>query len=318
VANLYPLIFEPSLNVRVWGGRELETRLGKHLPTPEPYGESWEIYWKNKIANGAYQGRTLGDLITEFPRAMTGDEHARAEFPLLIKFLDAQDWLSVQVHPDDARALQLEGEPRGKTECWYVIDAKPGAQINYGLAQLTDSEGFRAALAEPGKVKALLQFAEVAPGDFVYVPAGTMHAIGPGLLIYELQQTSDTTYRVYDWDRMGLDGKPRQLHIDKSLAVMNFEVAPEAKVNYDRDEASAILIRNQYFALKKLSGEGAFPLAPMRDAAHLVSVIRGAVTLRGDHDPVHLTVGMSAFIPAALVGETLDLQGEILVAWSTQ
>src|SRR5579859_6578620 len=117
----YPLVFEPSLHIKVWGGRELEWRLGKKLPTHEPYGESWEIFWKNKVANGSKAGRTLGELIAAYPRAMVGTDHADAEYPLLVKFIDAQDWLSVQVHPDDARAAELEGEPRGKTECWYIV-----------------------------------------------------------------------------------------------------------------------------------------------------------------------------------------------------
>src|SRR5262249_52399588 len=149
----------------------------------------------------------------------------------LIKFLDAQQWLSVQVHPDDELAAKLEGEPRGKTECWYVLDAVPGAQIVYGFAESMDAESFRKAIAER-RVKDVLQYVSVAPGDFVFMPAGMVHALGPGLLIYELQQTSDITYRVYDWDRVGLDGKPRELHLEKALACTRFEINPRAKTNY--------------------------------------------------------------------------------------
>jgi len=315
---MIPLLLEPTLYTRVWGGRELETRLGKHLPDAEPYGESWEIYWKNRVLNGPGRGRTLGDLIAADPRAMVGTDKADPEYPLLVKFIDAQDWLSVQVHPDDVQAAKLEGQPRGKTECWYIIDAKPGAQLAYGLSEAVDAPTFRAALSGGGQVKRLLQFVNVAPGDFVFVPAGTLHAIGPGVLIYELQQTSDTTYRVYDWDRPGLDGKPRELHVEKSLAVMSFAARPMAKVNYDRSAASALLAENRYFTLKKLQGEKNLALAAItgRPTATLISVIRGEVTLHGDHQPVRMSLGNSAFIPAALARESLDLHGEVLVAWS--
>src|SRR5690349_3872818 len=138
MAKMYPLLFEPSLHEKVWGGQQLETRLGKVPPSDQPIGESWEIYWKNRVANGEFRGKTLGDLIAEHPQEMIGRNDADPEFPLLIKFIDAQDWLSVQVHPDDKLAAELEGEPRGKTECWYIVDATPGAQIVYGFSEAID------------------------------------------------------------------------------------------------------------------------------------------------------------------------------------
>src|SRR5258708_251701 len=232
--DAYPLLFEPSLHPKVWGGRLLQTKLGKTLPSDQPYGESWEIFWQNRVANGEYRGKTLGELIAAYPIEMVGTKNADPEFPLLIKFIDAQDWLSVQVHPDDKLAAELEGQPRGKTECWYIVDAVPGAQIVYGFAQDIDADGFRKAL-ESGHGKDVLQYVNVAPGDFISVPAGMMHAIGPGILLYELQQTSDTTDRVYDWDRPGLDGKPRELHIDKSLRATRFDVKPTARIAYKED-----------------------------------------------------------------------------------
>ncbi len=148
----YPLLFEPALHTKVWGGRQLETRLHKRLPPGEPIGESWEIYDKNRVSNGPLRGKTLGELIAAYPLEMVGKPDADPEFPLLIKFIDAQEWLSVQVHPDDKLAAELEGEPRGKTECWYVVDAVPGAQIAYGLAEPLDAGSFRKAIAE-GRTK---------------------------------------------------------------------------------------------------------------------------------------------------------------------
>ncbi|MCE7947912.1 MAG: mannose-6-phosphate isomerase [Chloroflexi bacterium CFX4] len=304
----YPLLFEPSLHVKVWGGRQLATRLGKRLPTDEPYGESWEIFWRNHIANGEDSGKALGQLIREFPEAMTGNPNAESEFPLLIKFLDAQDWLSVQVHPDDALARQLEGEPRGKTECWYIVDAAPNAQLIYGFSQPTNAQEFSRAIAE-GRARDYLQFVPVQAGDFIHVPAGMMHAIGPGILLYELQQTSDTTYRVYDWDRMGLDGKPRPLHLEKALQCTRFEVNPPAKVPYTVHEVEggityARLIEGQYFSLRRFSLPPQTRLKITYDGkAHLLTVINGTLDVsaamgKDASRTVVATAGTSVFVPA--------------------
>ncbi len=301
----YPLLFEPSLHVKVWGGRQLARRLGKRLPTDEPYGESWEIFWRNRIANGLQRGKLLGQLIQEQSVALTGRANADAEFPLLIKFIDAQDWLSVQVHPDNQLALALEGEPRGKTECWYIIAAAPDAQIIYGFSQPTDAETFRRAVAE-GRAREYLQFVPVQAGDFIFVPAGTMHAIGAGVLLYELQQTSDTTYRVYDWDRLGLDGKPRPLHLEKALRCTHFDVAPPAKVPYtEREIVTGVhhtaLIKGQYFCLERLRlSSGAQWQVERTGRAHLLTVTQGNLVLQADSDTDRLEVGhgTSIFVPA--------------------
>jgi mannose-6-phosphate isomerase len=311
--QLYPLLFEPALVERVWGGRQLETRLGKKLPAGRPIGESWEIYWKNRIANGEFRGKTLGDLIKEYPEAIVGSKDADPEFPLLIKFIDAQDWLSVQVHPDDKLAAELEGEPRGKTECWYILDAAPNAQIVYGFSQPVDADDFR-KLLESGHGRDVLQFVNVAAGDFIYVPAGTMHAIGPGILLYELQQTSDTTYRVYDWDRMGLDGKPRELHIDKSMRATHFDVKPEAKFPYTLQPALptqdncltvGTIIEGRFFGLEKLryKHKGSDCSIDEVKSVHTLSVISGSVTIKSleeHYQPLTLSVGQSALLPAQL------------------
>jgi mannose-6-phosphate isomerase len=327
--RLYPLLFEPSLHPKVWGGRQLATRLGKVLPGDQPIGESWEIFWKNRISNGPLRGKTLGELIDAYPRKMLSIPNADPEFPLLVKFLDAQDWLSVQVHPDDERAALLEGEARGKTECWYIIDATPGAQIAYGLAEALDAHSFRKAI-EAGRTKDVLQYVTVAPGDFIYVPAGTLHALGPGILLYELQQTSDTTYRVYDWDRPGLDGKPRELHLDKALSCTNFEARPRAKGTPYRVQSDtpginiSQLVRGPYFSLDllKLHREnlGSTTFTIEYDAAHLLTVISGHTTLQDlddRYERITLSAGMSAFVPAKLGPYSIvpENNAEILQAW---
>lgn len=320
--HLYPFCFEVPLEARVWGGRKLETRLGKKLSTDQPVGEAWEIFWKNRVTNGVHAGKTLGELIAAYPKAIAGADDASPEFPLLVKFIDAQDWLSVQVHPDDALALKLEGQPRGKTECWYIIDAAQGAQLAYGLSEPMDAERFREAI-RTGRAGQVLQYVTVAPGDFIYVPAGTQHAIGPGILLYELQQTSDTTYRVYDWDRMGLDGKPRELHLDKALISTRFTVKPTAKVPYEMRHGGpgydvASLIRGPYFGLDKIVLKGACVLDTGGKRAHLLSVVAGQAELHcEDCQPVVLSLGMSVFVPAEFGLFTLvtDHGAEILHAW---
>ncbi|HLY29364.1 MAG TPA: type I phosphomannose isomerase catalytic subunit, partial [Aggregatilineales bacterium] len=336
--KLYPLKFEPALYEKVWGGRQLETRLGKALPPKQPIGESWEIYFKDRIANGDYRGQTLGELIAAHPIEMLDEEKSNGEFPLLIKFIDAQDWLSVQVHPDDALAMELEGQPRGKTECWYIIDAAPGAQLVYGFSEKTDAEDFR-RLIESGHGKDVLQYVHVEPGDFIYVPAGTMHAIGPGIILYELQQTSDTTYRVYDWDRMGLDGKPRELHLEKALRCTHFDVKPRAKVDYksgpfDQYLSVAQLIRAPYFSLERYSFHEATdahdevfvnmtvdPDDPEgRAYPHALSVIGGEFTLVSSEDrfePLKISLGESVFMPSQIGEYRIDAAGgsELLMAY---
>lgn len=320
--QLYPLLFEPALRTKVWGGRQLETRLHKALPPGEPIGESWEIYYKNRVSNGSLKGKTLSELIAAYPMEMVGKPDADPEFPLLIKFIDAQEWLSVQVHPDDRLAAELEGEPRGKTECWYVVDAVPGAQLAYGLAEPLDADSFRKAIAE-GRTKDVIQYVEVAAGDCIYVPAGTLHALGPGILIYELQQTSDTTYRVYDWDRMGLDGKPRELHIEKSLISTHYDVKPQAKVAVDPVN-NPRLVDGPYFALDKYQNRAKYDLKHVVRAslsgntAHALTVIAGKAAIHFSEvlpDAVVLA-GQSAFIPAAIDNCTVMLEDntEVLVA----
>jgi mannose-6-phosphate isomerase len=321
---LYPLIFDPALHARPWGGHQLADRLGKDLPPGPPIGESWEIFWKNRVANGEYEGKTLGDVIKLYPQEMAGKATAGEEFPLLVKYLDAQEWLSVQVHPDDVLAGKLEGEPRGKTECWYVIQAAPGAKIAYGLSEKFDAKSLRAAI-DAGRSKEMMQYVEVQAGDFVFVPAGTMHALGPGVLVYELQQTSDTTYRVYDWDRMGLDGNPRELHLDKALACTHFDVKPAAKVPYQMKTVSegvqvGQLTRSQYFALDKVSFSEPYKLNTNGTAAHLISAITGHVEWRGStYLPQVFPQGVSALIPAGVGEYTLvpDGEAEVLIGWPT-
>jgi mannose-6-phosphate isomerase len=320
----YPMKLAPQLHTRVWGGRLLQTRLAKPLPTSQPYGESWEIFWQNTISNGTLAGQSLGEAISKHPLALTGQARADSEYPLLVKFLDAQDWLSVQVHPDDAWAARLEGQPRGKTECWYVVEAAPQAKIAYGLSQELDSERYRQAV-QAGRTREMLQFVEVAAGDMIFVPAGTQHAIGPGLLIYELQQTSDTTYRVYDWDRVGLDGQPRPLHLESALQVTHYSVNPQAKTRYatrlvNSATLHATLVSSDYFTLEKIMLEDSSYTTHQNDESppFLLTCIAGKCQIEAANDTfITLHKGESAFMPTALGGFTLHGTAEILQAYES-
>jgi len=215
------------LKEKVWGGRRLESLLGKVLPGSGPYGESWEVADcdgdRSLVDGGPWDGLDLHALVAAHPEAVLG--RRGAEFPLLLKTIDASDWLSVQLHPAGAPgevgARDGGPAPRKKTEAWIILDAPPGARIIYGLADGVERERFfDTALSGAGeRIQTLLGWREVRAGDVVFLPPGTIHAIGPGILLLEVQENSDTTYRIYDWDRPGLDGRPRGLHLAEARSV---------------------------------------------------------------------------------------------------
>ncbi|PPA70374.1 mannose-6-phosphate isomerase, class I [Jeotgalibacillus proteolyticus] len=215
--SLYKL--KPLFQERIWGGRKLETEFGYQIPEG-PIGECWGISahanGESVIETGPYAGMKLSALWAEHKEELFGDYDLDA-FPLLVKILDAADDLSVQVHPNDEQAMKLEGEPYGKTECWYVLDADPGAELIIGHTAQSKEEFIQ--LIEDGSWDMLLQKKPVTKGDFVFVESGTIHAIGAGITILEIQQSSDTTYRVYDFDRRDPQGNLRDLHIEKAIEV---------------------------------------------------------------------------------------------------
>src|ERR1051325_8855705 len=216
---LYPLTFHPILKQRVWGGRKLETLYHKKLPSEGPIGESWEISDRpgevSLIANGALAGRDLHWLVEQRGRELFGEAGPiPSRFPLLIKILDAQEKLSLQVHPPSSKAAELGGEP--KTEMWYIAEAAPGAELYVGLKRGVARSDFEEKVGS-GAVAECFHRVRGRAGDAMFLPSGRVHALGAGLVIFEIQQNSDTTYRVFDWNRMGLDGKPRALHVEQAL-----------------------------------------------------------------------------------------------------
>lgn len=231
---IYPLTFTPVFRDYIWGGRNLETRFGRRLP-PGIVAESWEISGHPSsptvVENGPLAGQTLPQITERLGLDLGGYRSqamlARSKFPLLIKLLDANQPLSVQVHPNDEYANRHENGELGKTEMWYILHAEPGAYLIYGLKPGVTPASFRQALEE-GTLETCLHQLPVKAGDAIFIPAGSVHAIMDGIILAEIQQNSDTTYRVYDWNRMGPDGKPRPLHLDKAIEVINFaQVEPK-------------------------------------------------------------------------------------------
>lgn len=231
---IYPIRLEASLHETIWGGRLLERDGWKKLPDDDvQIGESWETEISTIVQNGPYQGQTLKTLVDELGGDLLGTHAMKIfgpRFPLLAKFLDANAKLSVQVHPDDSYAARHENGKLGKTEFWYILAAEPGASIVHGFKTTpSPTEVFQSI--EHLTLEDLIHEETVQAGDVVFVPAGTVHAIGAGIMLYELQEYSDVTYRMYDYGRPGADGKPRQLHIERSLDVTDYRVSPRVKAN---------------------------------------------------------------------------------------
>jgi mannose-6-phosphate isomerase len=304
---LYPLLLSPSLHVKVWGGRRLESELGKHLTEDAPYGEAWELHDSSIVANGALAGKSLRDLIESYGAEVLGEAYDPSEgLPLLIKLLDASDWLSVQVHPNDEQARELEGDPRGKTEAWIILATDPNAQLVIGVKEGSSREAMAKAIVN-GSLEDMLVYAKVKPGDVLYMPANTIHAIGPGILLYEVQQSSDVTYRLYDWNRMGLDGKPREMHIEKGVKVSNVEALPT--VSHPEGE---LMVDGDYFQTKRHVINNDSLHLMTAGTFHAITCIDGVIHLLHPIENLMLIKGQTALIPASLGDYTLSGEGTVL------
>jgi mannose-6-phosphate isomerase len=317
--TLYPLLLNPPLHVKVWGGRRLESIMGKTLPTTEPYGESWEMHDTATVMNGPLAGRALSEVLAQYGHELVGPDHDPAlGLPLLAKILDADDWLSVQLHPNDEQARELEGQPRGKTEAWYVLSGEPGAKIVIGIQPGTTPEQMAAAI-EANTLEDLLVYAEVAPGDVLFVQAGTIHALGSGLLIYEIQQSSDTTYRLYDWGRVGLDGKPREMHIEKGKRVANLNTLPEIIHTAQNPAQFVNVVESPFFVTKLVQLNDAVGTHVDLDTGgtrfHILTCIDGMVSATAGDTRLELAKGRTALIPASVGAYTLDGPARVLCSY---
>lgn len=301
---LYPLRFKPIFRQYIWGGRKLGDVLGKPIGPEGVYAESWEIVDhgadQSVVAAGPLAGTTLGELSRQRGRDLLGLDHPDPSFPLLLKFLDAAQTLSVQVHPNDEQAARLDPPDRGKTEAWVVLEAEPEAVIYAGLQRGAD----RAALAraiEAGRCEECLHRFHPEPGDCVFIPAGTVHALGKGLLVAELQQASDTTYRLFDWNRVGADGKPRELHVEQALEVIDFDrgpVGPQEPEPTNRPHVSR-LVECEKFLLDRWRVASSQTLGG-DDRAHVLAVLEGSLSVEGDPAVTPLKRGDVALLPASV------------------
>lgn len=291
---LYPLKLRPALHTKIWGGRRLNTLMGKPLPGSEPCGESWELHDTATVANGPMRGVHVGDLARTFGAELLGSGNNPEDgFPLLAKLIDASEWLSIQAHPNDEQAQQLEGDPRGKSEAWVVLHAEAGAQLVIGLRRGTSREEMAEAIRQ-NRLEELLVYVEVKAGDALFIPANTIHALGPGLLIYEIQQASDVTYRLYDWGRLGLDGQPRELHIDKGVQVANLDSLPRV-VQPEGD----LLVDCAYFRTWRhvLTGRG-LAIETQGRFQSLTCIAGKCVVEVAAHEAIELSLGETGLIPA--------------------
>jgi len=319
--SLYPLKFKPRFVEKMWGGRKLETVLGKALPPDKPIGESWELYdfppgvvdasdrWVSaQIANGPLAGRTLQSLITEFGEQLHGDvplAGPHGQLPILVKFLDAREDLSVQVHPDQEYASTHPGAHL-KSEAWYVLENDPGARILKGLRPGVTRESFRDAI-NAGTVEQVINAIPAKPGQCFYLPSGTIHALGAGILVAEIQTPSDTTFRLFDFNRVDPStGKHRTLHVEQALACVDFSGKPEPQ--QPRSHVAGFfttvsrLVTSDYFKLEKIRmTEGVEELVPYDEPVVWI-MLQGTAELRVTDvtEPTTLTKGETVLLPARM------------------
>ena len=317
---LYPLKLNAAFKDYLWGGTRLRDEFNKQTDI-DPVAESWELSCHHDgqsiISNGEFSGKTLAQYIETVGKQVIGTKAPKdKDFPILIKFIDAKQSLSVQVHPDDKYALLHEGES-GKTEMWYVMDATPDATLIYGFTHKISHQEFERRI----KDNTLLEVCNQVPikkGDVFFIEAGTLHAIGAGALIAEIQQSSNSTYRVYDYGRVGKDGKLREVHIEKALAVTKLEPPtrkpePIAKLTAFADYDLTILAQCKLFNVSHFDLHGNCSLNAKKDSFHSILALDGQIALTYGSDSFTITKGESVFIPADMGEYILNGTGEFIL-----
>lgn len=314
--TMYPLKFKPIFKDKLWGGQKIQTVLGMDYGALPNCGEAWVIsgYRDNVsiVENGFLQGNDLNDLISVYMGDLVGDAVYEAfgdEFPLLIKFIDAKDWLSIQVHPDDELAAE-RNTGRGKTEMWYILQADDDAQLISGFRKKISPETYQQLLEEK-KLSEVLNYEKVKAGDVFFMPAGRIHATGPGVLLAEIQQSSDTTYRIYDWDRIDAAGMTRELHIEDAMDAINFEVAPHYKTQYAaKKNRTATLVQCPQFTTNLLE----FDEQINKDFEELDSFViymgvEGASNLIWEDGNLEIKAGEAVLVPNIMENIVLQPEG---------
>ena len=309
---MYPLLFQANLHELVWGGHKLRALKGL-APNQQPIGESWEISdvpsSESHVRNGRLTGRSIHSLISEYGAVLLGDhimEHYGAQLPLLVKFIDAAQDLSIQVHPNDELARERHGS-LGKTEMWYVMQADPGASMLVGFSQEISKDDY-ARRVDDGSIVDVLARHEVHAGDVFFIPAGRVHAICGGIMVCEIQQSSDITYRLFDYHRLGLDGKPRQLHTLEARDAIDFRVYPDYRTHYAAPaEGATCVVDCPYFVVNVLTTSTSLrrPLL-QEDSFVTLSCLQGTAIIT-DHEDNSVTLhkGFSCLIPASQADFTI-------------
>ena len=311
--------FKPILKRIRWGGRRLGSILGKPIGHADDYAESWEIadhgQDQSVVLDGPDQGETLHELVRSKNVEMLGIHAGREPFPLLVKFLDAHDRLSVQVHPNDEQAREFKPHENGKTEAWIILEADPQSVIYAGLKPEVTKDNLEANL-KAGTVESCLHCFQVSPGDCVFIPAGTVHAIGEGILLAEIQQSSDLTFRLFDWGRLGSDGRPRKIHIEESLQCIDFDRGPVDPVvphivstsGSDVEE----LVRSDYFVLRRHRTGKQFSIVH-DNRFHILMTLQGNAEMICDNQRKNVRMGSTVLMPADASDVRVVPEGEIIL-----
>jgi len=322
-----PLAFENVYKEKVWGGQMLRTRLGKSIPEDASIGESWELSGyggdQSRVRGGAFDGVSVAEIAAKHHDTLLGPAIEGDALPLLYKFIDASEKLSVQVHPSDEQAREYGWDERGKTECWYVVDADPGARMVVGFKPDVKREEIERAVRE-NTLEPLLNDIDIAAGDVLFVPAGIVHAILGGTLLYEVQESSDATLRLYDWGRMGIDGKPRPLHVEESLRVLELEPHAHCKIpplpldTGAPGVSCALRTACRYFALQEYAFQADSPieLTP-RQSFQVITVVEGDATISTSSGSCALELGNTVLLPAEAKSATLAAGSgaRVLLSW---
>lgn len=315
VSSMEPLKLKPTYKSCLWGGEKLRTKYGKETDIM-PLAESWELSChpdgKSVIVGGTYDGTTLDDYI-KANKGCLGTSCVGEELPILIKLIDARDDLSVQVHPDDVMARELEGQ-NGKTEMWYVLEADYDAKITCGMKRTISKDELRKAIAD-NMVCDVLNTVFSKKGDIFFVEAGTVHAIGKGNVIAEIQQNSNVTYRLYDYDRADANGNRRELHIEKAVQAAKCE-AEEVRQFPTVSDGVRVLGSCDYFEVKEITVSNTKTLCADETSYHVVLVAEGSVELADTHVTTTLKMGETAFLPAGLGEYTLSGNATVLLTHS--
>ncbi|WP_138418631.1 mannose-6-phosphate isomerase, class I [Aquibacillus sediminis] len=312
-----PIFLQPVFQERIWGGQKLQTEFNYEIPSAQT-GEAWVISahpnGPSIITNGPLAGKTLADAWNEHGELFHKSKDNDEEYPLLVKILDANDDLSVQVHPNDTYAREVEGAPYGKTECWYVLSAEPEAELVIGHHAKSDQE--LKTMVENGEWDQFLGRIKVQAGDFVYVPSGTIHAIGKGIVILETQQSSDITYRVYDYDRTDAEGNKRELHLEKAMEVTTVphkDAVGEQSVSKVEDLTVKQLVEAEYFSVYHWELEGSASLTLEQDFLQ-VSVIDGNATITVEDQSFEIEKGSHFILPNGVRNYQLTGKAELIVS----